>query len=381
MNFQLKKTTLALHILLASQTANAVVCTDPTSANLITAQTAIQAEHSLMDQAISTADIAKDVVVAEVNQLQSTMNTMAEIQKLNKPKTDTANLEQQAKMEPSPTMCDSITTATNYYESLDDLWCEADNDSLDFTESVVNADSDPDELPRKQIQDELAELVEDATTNGNIDGTALSVSGVIPGMAEGGYSKSEAEQQRTKTLLKVMFNAGDIEPMPKGAYDAPLNSNSSDEAKRALAEWQKNTNRLFIAYNTAMRVSSLSDPRYVNNTLTKSVIEQLKEKVDYYNSEEFIKTIGNGLDKSCMLQADLSTSEKKMEWLETAEGLECRQQFTNVSQVQRINAEINAFNLMLQSNILDSTLSSELNLGIQTQILNEINNKNSKFVM
>lgn len=68
----------------------------------------------------------------------------------------------------------------------------------------------------------------------------------------------------------------------------------------------------------------------------------------------------------------VNTQREMDDWLNTPAGQACKANFTTVEQVQRMNAQIDARVLALLGHILDSQLSSEFNLGLQTQLLNEI---------
>ena len=123
----------------------------------------------------------------------------------------------------------------------------------------------------------------------------------------------------------------------------------------------------------------MTDPRDENGVKIQSLLEQIKTDIDFYNSPEQIKLLGNGGDKSCFrAKASTLNTQKEMDlWLASPQGIACKKNFTTVEQVQRMDAQMSARIMALLGHIYDSTLSSELNVAIQTQILNEILNKRS----
>lgn len=367
---------IALSCSIYAQTSTAVVCTDPVNTSLTTTQTAIQAENAYVSQYIDALKLSAMEAYGSWKQIMDGQNTLATIQKVNAAKTDTANLDQQTNMKPASTMCDAIAQTTALVSMVDDLWCEASSDVLDFSDALVNASTDDDaDAPRKIVSDDLAQIIEDNTSSGSIDASALSLAGMTPGMGEAGYSKSEDEADRTKTLLKIAMGASDIDRAPTDTNQTPVSSTSSDELKRAYANWAKSYARTMVGYTTASRVNNLTNPREVDGTATISILEQLKNQVDYYNSEDMVKKLGNGMDKSCFTSQSFETEDEKQEWLQTEDGQACLENFTPTEEVIRISAQMDAVIQDLLFKIYESTLNSEMNLGLQTQILNEINER------
>jgi len=367
--------------LFTSASANSTVCTDPTGLGQMISQSAQDAMIWAEEKGMELSKITLDELIAQWKDSKDTVRTLGQTQTLSNTASETANLEQQAKMEPSPLMCDGINSLMGIYESLDDFYCETSDQAIDFAgqlAQVVNCTDGRCDTPEQNIADEAVKLFEeDIVTAGAPDMAKMTVTGAIPGMSEGGYSKSREEKERTDVLLKVMFNPGDVRPMPTEANGDMITSESSPEMIRNFLRWQRQFLRTTTGYTTALRVNAMSDPVEQNGVDTKSLLEQIKNDIDRYNTPEQIKLIGNGGDKSCFRakQSYLKTQEEMDLWLESPDGIKCKSQFTTIEQVQRIDAQLTTRIANLMSLIYDSQLNSEFNLGLQTQIMNELLNK------
>ncbi|MGF1826857.1 hypothetical protein [Vibrio splendidus] len=379
----LKKTLLCISIL-TPFSANAVVCTDPTGLGQIISQSAQDAMLWAEEKGMALTELSMTELMEKWKASQDTTRVLAQTQALSTTASETANLEQQAKMEPSPLMCDGINSVVGIYESLDDFYCETSNASLDFAEQLTQEASCEEgrcNSTQQTIADEAVELFENEAISGDdVDMSKMNIAGVLPGLGEAGYSKSPEEKDRIDTLIKVLFNPGSVRRMPTGANGGRITSDSSPEAVRSYNRWLKDYLRTTAGFNTAKRVSGLTDPRDHNGHKVQSVLEQVKKDIDFYNSEEQIKLYGNGGDKSCFenKRYQLQTQKEMDIWLNSPSGQACKKQFTTVEQVQRMTAQMQARNLSLMGYTLDSMLSSEFNLGMQTQILNEILNNLDK---
>ena len=367
--------------LFSSASANSTVCTDPAGLGQILSQTSQDMMMWAEEKGMKLTEFSLTELIAIQKETADTNRVLAQTQAISNTASNTANLNQQAKMEPSPLMCNGINSVVAIYESLDDFYCETSNSTAEFAAQLAQVSECVDgrcNTTEQSIADEAVELFEeDIVIGGEPDMSKLNVSGLLPGMGEAGYSKSPEEKERVDTLLKVMFNPGDVSKMPTEANGDMVSSSSSPQLIRLHNHWQRKFLRTTAGYNTAVRVSGLSDPRDENGQKIQSLLEQVKSDIDFYNSPEQIKLIGNGGDKSCFrLKAALLKTQKEMDlWLESPQGIECKKSFTTVEQVHRINAQMSARIMALLGNIYDSSLSSEMNAAIQTQILNEILNK------
>ncbi|APX09861.1 hypothetical protein P3719_18670 [Vibrio parahaemolyticus] len=373
-----KKTLLSLSLaVLLPGTANAVICTDPTGLGQIISQSAQDAMLWAEEKGLKISEMTMTELMEEWKASQDTMRELASTQAISNSVSETSNLELQAKMEPSPLMCDGIAAVSALYEATDDFYCEAQTNSLDFAVQLsdeIDCEGDRCETGLQSLADESVSLLEGVTHGDTVELDLLNIKGVLPGMGEGGYSKSTDEKERTDTMLKVLFSSGEINKMPRGENNQVINENSGADAKMAYNRWLKRHLRTTAGFNTALRVNGLTNPRDENGRPIQSILEQIKADIDFYNSPEQIKLYGNGGDKSCYSRkaAMVNTQREMDDWLNTPAGQACKANFTTVEQVQRMNAQIDARVLALLGHILDSQLSSEFNLGLQTQLLNEI---------
>ncbi|KAB0482473.1 hypothetical protein F7Q91_03425 [Vibrio chagasii] len=378
------KKTLVCIAILSPFSANAVVCTDPTGLGQIISQSAQDAMLWAEEKGMALTEMSMTELMEKWKASQDTTRVLAQTQALSTTASETANLQQQAKMEPSPLMCDGINSVVGIYESLDDFYCETSNASLDFAEQLTQEASCEEgrcNSTQQTIADEAVKLFEEEAVNGgDVDMSKMNISGLLPGLGEAGYSKSPEEKERIDTLIKVLFNPGNVRRMPTGANGERITSDSSPEAIRSYNRWLKDYLRTTAGFNTAKRVSGLTDPRDHNGQKVQSVLEQIKKDIDFYNSDEQIKLYGNGGDKSCFenMRFQLKTQKEMEIWLNSPSGQACKKQFTTVEQVQRMTAQMQARNLSLMGYALDSMLSSEFNLAMQSQILNEILNNLEK---
>ncbi|MDA0146420.1 hypothetical protein OCT63_19525 [Vibrio sp. RW] len=370
--------------LLSSASANSTVCTDPTGLGQVITQTGQDMMIFAKEQGLDLTKIGIDEALAVFQDKADTMRTLTQTQLISGSNSETANLNQQAKMEPSPSMCDSINSVMGIYESLDDFYCESSEAAIDFAgqlAQVVQCTDGRCDTPQQHIADEAVELFENEVVSGGVpDMSKLNIAGLLPGMGEGGYSKSPDEKIRIDTLLKVMFNPGDVPPMPTEANGDMISEQSSPQMKKLYNRWLREFLRTTAGYTTALRVSGLTDPRDENGSKIQSILEQVKKDVDFYNSPDQLKLMGNGGDKTCYsrVEPSLRTQKEKEDWFKTPAGIECKKNFTTVEQVQRMTAEMTARNMSLLNHIYDSNLSKEFNLAVQTQILNEILNKRGR---
>ncbi|MGR2849393.1 hypothetical protein ABMX62_20365 [Vibrio vulnificus] len=380
----LNKISISLLALAISPIASATVCTDPAGLGQIINQSANDMWIWLEEKAQRVSEMNFDYVLSELQMKSESYNGLVSTQNITEAQTNTANLAMQAKFQPSPNICGNIASATAYIQSLDDAWCEADSLSSDFVSMVSQGCKEGDSscaTPYDRTVDEVAKIVAGATvTHGSkktIDGTKVSLSGLLPGFSEGGYSKTPEESERIKSLLQLTFVNSRPSQMPTDPDGSPIGDDSTPEAKAAFANWLRDINISTAAYNTALRVSTITDPREVNGQTTRSVLETIVDQVNFYNSPEMIRKLGNGADKSCMRIATASIkTEKDMElWRNSRAGQACMAQFTSTEMVTRYIGEMSAVGLQLDKMILESNLSIEFQSALQTQLLHEIAKK------
>ena len=358
------------------------VCEDPTNTAQIVSERAQREKNWFEEKMLWFQNFQLSSVIEKFKEVKDTTRTMTMVQKLSKTNSETANLQMQSKMEPAPGMCDAITSVVGLAESLDDFYCEMDDETLNFANQLANdRDNDKSQNGRYVLANKAAKLISAAKTGNKLDATKLDISGVLPGHGEGGYTQGKEEADRNNDLMKIMFNSGVLPKMPLGANGAIIDESSSDEAKAAAERWLSTYLRSVVGYTTGQGVHSASSPRTVKGQVSASILEQVKERVDSFNDADFIKMVGNGGDKSCLINARAiyTTQEKLEDWLNNNPlGQKCKQQFITSDQVIRINTQVNAANAMLQQMMLSSLKSIEFNLGLQTQILNEMSQSGVK---
>lgn len=357
-----------------------MVCTDPVGTSQIISQSANDMAIWIEEKTQAISEMNFDFMMSMMEQKTEANNQMVATQNITDAEANTANLEMQSKFQVSPLVCDNISTSFALTESLDDAWCESSDDSTNFGLNIATGCAEGDancKIPFDDLIESVVNHVADATGgDGEVDGTKISLSGVIPGLAEGGYTKSVEESERVKDYLSLAFVSKRPKKMPVDPDGSPIDEKSTKEAKAAYSRWVRDVLISTSAYNSAMRVSTLTDPRTVDGVESISILENIINKVNHYNSKEMLLKYANAENKKCLRdQRKISTSEKEFEvWRNSDAGEKCMANFTSPELLSRYVAEMTAFGSILDQMILESSLVSETQSSIQTQILLDIKN-------
>lgn len=351
-----KKTVLALGVCasLVSTHVAAVVCVDATGNALQIEEMLSSAARWVEEKSAFAAEYVQNEAISIYDNLQAEYRASAEIRATTTATSVTANAAAEERFLVSPSACQSLARAKASVNSLVNP-CD-DESKKKATQTLMNKIADcgrngsglncgAAERRRKEVSNVIVDAIKDR------DADTLST--VLDGAVNFGLGdqvltkENESLNQASFDLLLGLETPKNI-PRTAGGN---LPRADDEQGQLMLANWAHDLMIDQVAGSALTKVRGL----YNHIDGNKSQMARLKERVDYYNSEEFIKLITNTNDKSS-LPPDWETMrpEARYAYLET---LPTNQQIVSSEQVIRMMAEMESLSLQFDYMNLESSLT------------------------
>ncbi|ACH64644.1 hypothetical protein ACTFQF_00085 [Aliivibrio fischeri] len=348
--------------------ANAVVCVDAVGNALQLEEMASSAARWIEEKSAWAAQYAQENALAEFENMQSEYRASAEISAVTTSVSSTANAHAEERYIASPSACSAIQGAKALYDSFSSNLC-ADNSSKTEVESLeLSKITDCGvggsglhcgalKKTRENISSRLVSAINEK------DGETLAAmldGGTVLGV--GDKVMSPDQQQSNDDAFALILGVDDTKSIPR-RLDGSLATSDDPHAIAATTKWARQHALESIPNAALKRIKGLYD----HQDGKKSIIAQLEERVQYYNSEDFLKLITNTNSKDS-LPADWGTMhpEAKFAYLQT---LPANEQPVSSEQVTRMIAEMMSLQLALDFLSVESNVSSNTLIAIQTKVM------------
>lgn len=346
MNSSFKKTALSIVILsaaLSSKQAYAVACFDPVGSSLQLTEIAKDAAVWVEEKAMMLSQEANAIIRSEWTSLQDNLRESESVSKVTESVSETANAASEERYASSPTACQAIQKAKAWANSFSEN-CGA---YVTIAKKVTNRITDCEGTGlncnvNKERKADIANKLKGYfdTENGDKLTIALDGSRLFQGTDNDSLTLDPADDEQTEIALDLLIGLED-HPLPRTASGDFLNPDSDADAER-LNGWARQQIVQSVADNALLKNHQLLKATGDNEA---SLLAQLKDRVDYYNSEEFIKLLSNTNNKDA-LPSDWGTMtpSEKHAWNQNAPN---DQKVTSSEQVIRFIGEMQALELQL----------------------------------
>ncbi|ELP5729342.1 hypothetical protein QTV44_002609 [Vibrio vulnificus] len=354
---------LSISMVLVGNPAHAVVCTDP-AGNMLQIKEMAESAYRWAESKYQWAtEYAQSYAISKWEDAKAEYRTGAEIAHITSATSKTANAAAEERYATSPSACQAVTRAKAFLNSLVDQ-CENPVYSALFehrTEKISDCGVGGSGLNcgamahrREQIVDMMSTAIKEqdgATLAKVLDGGVLVGLGVEPLQPD--------DQELHAAALSLLLGVNDMPDLPRSLDGSLLDpSNSTDS--RVVAEWARGHIVPSVADAAITKVNALYQPSEGGKA---SIMAQLEDQVNYYQSEEFIKLLTNTNDKSQLPSnwESMSPEEKH----EFNASLPPERQITSSEQVNRMIGELISFNTRLSFMNLESSLSTNSLVALQ----------------
>ncbi|RYU63828.1 hypothetical protein [Aliivibrio finisterrensis] len=347
--------------------ANAVVCIDAIGNALQLEEMVSSAARWVEEKSAWAAEYAQENALAEFEDMQSEYRASAEISAVTTSVSSTANAHAEERYIASPSACSAIQGAKALYDSFSANLCAEDESKVAVESLELSKITDCGvggsglhcgalKKKRESISSRLVSAVNEK------DGESLAAmldGGTVLGVGDGVMSPDK--QQAQDDAFALILGVEDTKSLPR-RLDGSLATNDDPHAIAATTQWARQHALESIPNSALKRIKGLYD----HQDGKKSIIAQLEERVQYYNSEEFLKLITNTNSKDS-LPADWGTMhpEAKFSYLQT---LPSSEQPVSSEQVTRMIAEMISLQLALDFLTTESALSSNALIAIQSKV-------------
>lgn len=365
----LKKTALAILILssFSSTQVHAVACVDPVGNKLQLSEIAKDAALWVEEKGMMLQQEANSIIRSEWNNIQDNLREAESVTKVTESVSETANAASEERYASSPTACQAIQKAKAWVNSFGDN-CGA---YVTIAQKVTNRISDCEGtgLNCNVNKDRKAEIAEQLksyfeTENGDKLTTALDGSRLFELANNNELTLDPAEKEQTEIALDLLIGLDD-HPLPRTASGDFLNPDSEADAER-LNSWARKQIVQSVADNALLRNHQLLKATGDNKN-EASLLAQIKDRVDYYNSEEFIKLLSNTNNKDALPSNwDSMSPTEKHAWNQSAPN---DQKITSSEQVIRFIGEMQALELQLAHMNLQFNHSSNVLTALNVKAL------------
>ncbi|USD35485.1 MULTISPECIES: hypothetical protein [Vibrio] len=355
----MKRTTLALLVGSVSfcSPALAVVCTDP-SGNALHIQEMIKdAAIWAEEKGVMLSGMAQDKALSIWEAAQAEYNASATISATTTAISSTANAAAEERYATSPTACEAVTRVKAFANSFQTV---CDNPATEFvlennqSQIVDCSENGGSGLNCGRVANQRKHITQSIVSAVNAkDGQSLIQmldGGQVLGLSDLPMTpENMANHDIAYSLLLGVEEPNDIPRIANGELPSPNDKHGA----LAVSRWAERHVYRSVANAAIAEVKRLYDPTENGRA---SIMDQIEERVNYYNSEEFYKLLTNTNDKSNVPSNwDTLTPEQKHDWNLNAPSSE---KMTSSEQVIRMIGEMTAFSLQLESMTLKSTLTS-----------------------
>lgn len=302
---------------LSSTEAMAVACVDAAGNSLQIMEISKDAARWIEEKALWAAEEAGAIARAQLEEFQAQYREAASISKITESVSETANAASEERYATSPTVCEAINTAKAWADTLTE-GCGA---YVKAAEKITNKISDcngtglnceTNEERREEIAGQIGQMFE----HEDGDKLALVLDGARLFMRndQTGYTLDPATKEETDMALDLVIGLeqNDLPRAPDGSfYDTSVPENAEK-----VTLWARKQLLSSIADKTLLDINSMYQP---TDSGRAGLMQQLDERVNYFNSEEYLKLLSNTNDKDNLpLNWDQMSPSQKHRWNQNA---------------------------------------------------------------
>ncbi|WP_318515602.1 hypothetical protein [Photobacterium leiognathi] len=359
-SFKKTKVAFVITFLSLSSEVSANACIDAIGNSLQIAEIAKDAAVWVEEKGMMIQQEANAIIRSQWENMQNNMREAESVSKVTESVSETANAASEERYSASPTACQAIQKATAWVNSFSEN-CGA---YVTIAEKVTNRITDCEGTGlncnvnrerKRDIADKLKRYFDDE--DGDKLTVALDGSRLFRPANNTELTLDPADEEQTQIALDLMIGL-DEKPLPRTASGSFLDP-SSDADAETLNKWARSQIVESVADNALLRNHQLVKPTNGNKA---SLLAQLKERVDYYNSEQFIKLLTNTNDKDNLpSEWNTMTPAEKHAWNQTAP---ISAQVTSSEQVIRFLGEMQALQLQITHMTLEINRSNNVLLAL-----------------
>ncbi|MEI8659446.1 hypothetical protein [Vibrio sp. Hal054] len=343
--------------------AYAIVCTDPAGNALQIQEMVKDAGLWVQEKGMMLTQMAQDKAMSLYETYQSEYNASAGISSVTTAISSTENAASEERYTTSASACDTLNRSLSIVNSFSDS-CENPVTEAFFSneqDQITDCSLGGSGLNCGRVQarrQQIATAVNDAVENK--DGRKLL--NILSGEKLLGLSDQPmlpADEKEHMIALSLLLGVEDPTNLPRAANGAMLDISDENSAKE-LSYWARRHLLRSVPNAALTRVYQLYSPDAEGNA---STMARIKDQVDYYTSEQFIKLITNTNDKSSLPSGwDTASPAEKHAYNQKAD---ISKRITSSHEVTRYIAEMMSLSLRMQSIDIETNLNSNSMLALQ----------------
>ncbi|MBY7854231.1 hypothetical protein KW429_11045 [Vibrio fluvialis] len=351
--FQRNKSTIAVALCacLLATPSYAVVCIDATGTQLQLKEMAETAIQWARERAAWAAEYAQNAALSSWETAKQEYYASAQISSITTATSTTANAASDERYQPSPSACGTIAGIKNMVDALVSP-CD-NNQALARSQLLMNKIADCGIGGSglncgavKGRRDEVTTLITKAVKDR--DGEKLQrILDAGPNFGLGARKMSPDTEDVDDAAFDLLIGMNPPANIPRTAAGT-LPDPSDEDGVLKVANWARS--RVADSVATGMLIKNRASYQHVNGEA--SMMDRIAERVNYYDSSQFIKMVTNTNDKS-KLPMDWETMhpDAKFAYLST---LPPEQQIVSSEQVIRMMAEMESLMLRIDFMSLES---------------------------
>lgn len=352
---------------LTSSPAFAAVCTDPTGNALHLQEMAKDAAIWVEEKSMYIASMTQEKAISLYEMMRQEYMQSAEISATTSAISTTQNAASEERYSASPSACESFKRVKGYLNSMtstcDNPLTKAvfENNQSQITDcggggSGLNCDRV--QTRRQEIASEINNAVRDKDGSkllNILDGSKLL------GLSDAPMTKDKAHEH--DLALSLLLGVEEPSDFPRLANGDMLDP-STTSGSVGVSTWARGHIMRSVPNAAIARIKRLNEPQSDGSA---SQMDMLKEQVNYYNSEQFIKLLTNTNDKGGLPSNwEQLTPAQKHDWNRLAN---TDRKMTSSEQVIRMLGEMEALSLRLNFMQLESANSTNALTALQLKAM------------
>ncbi|MGD8116831.1 hypothetical protein [Vibrio sp. TRT 29B02] len=347
---------IALSACLFTSQASAVVCTDPAGNALHIQEMLKDAALWAEEKSMWVAGMASDKALSIYETMKNEYFASANISSQTTAVSSTANAASEERYATSPTACETFTRVKAFADSFDNV-CENpvskamfEHTQAQITDCGVGGSGLNCGRVAKQrgiVTNKLATAINEK------DGDALVL--MLDGAQLLGLSDIPMQpDNRDENAVAFALLLGMDEPvnLPRNA-DGSLPDGTDKHSSKRMSDWATGHVYRSVANSALTKVKQMHEPTPDGKA---SLMAQLKERVDYYNSPEFLKLLTNTNDKDQLPSNwEMLSPAQKHDWNRKASA---DKKLVSSEQVLRMLGEMQMLSLQLEYFTLESAYTN-----------------------
>ncbi|CCO46826.1 conserved exported hypothetical protein [Vibrio nigripulchritudo SOn1] len=336
--------------------AGAVVCTDPTGNSLHIQEMAKDAALWAEEKSMWVSGMASDKALSIYETMKNEYFASASISSQTTAVSSTANAAAEERYATSPSACETFTRVKAFADSFETT-CEnpVTEAMFEHTQAQIadcgvggsGLNCGRVDSQRSLVTNKLAAAIDEQ------DGDKLVL--MLDGAQLLGLSDSPMRPENNEenaVAFALLLGMDEPKNLPRNA-NGTLPDGTDKHSSKRMSDWATEHVYRSVANSALTKVKQMYEPTGDGKA---SLMAQLKERVDYYNSPDFLKLLTNTNDKRNLPSNwDMLTPAQKHDWNQNAPA---DQQLVSSEQVLRMLGEMKMVSLQLEYLTLESAYTN-----------------------